>query len=199
MEKSSIVRIDFACAGCLVIALALGCGEQAPFTKAPVDEVVKARATQWPPYRAPKVVDLAIIAGDRPMIDRTDTKPDQPAPSWMVIPHEDWDLSTTAADSLGRIGQPAVPALVRALREPDPKIRLRAVRILGRIGPDAEDAVDDLVHVLSDPQLAVRKAAVRALGQIGPAAGEAVEPLLQVLDETPSRRGSVIQTTSAEE
>src|SRR5262245_12626371 len=49
--------------------------------------------------------------------------------------------SQTAADALGRIGKTAVPALIKALADKDPKVRARAAQALARIGPDAAPAV----------------------------------------------------------
>ncbi len=96
-------------------------------------------------------------------------------------PHTEWTLGETAADSLSRIGAPAVPALVDSLRDPDADRRLRAVRILAGIGSDASQAVPFLVEALRDPDPQVRKAAAWALGQIGPNAAEAVPALMELL------------------
>ena len=101
-----------------------------------------------------------------------------------IRPYQDWDVHQTAADSLGRIGTAAVPALVRALSDADPKRRAEAAWLLGRIGPGAKQAVPALVNALSDPLPSVQKAASRALGQIGPDAAEAVEALMQLVEET---------------
>jgi hypothetical protein len=97
--------------------------------------------------------------------------------------YTDWDLSETAADALGRIGAPAVPALIQALREPSAQQRLRAARVLARIGPAALEAVPVLIERLEDADPLVRKAAARALGQIGPEAIEAVPSLMRVLQD----------------
>jgi hypothetical protein len=96
-------------------------------------------------------------------------------------PIEQWDEEETAADALARIGSPAVPSLVQAMQNPDPQIRLKAVKVLGRMGPDAKDAVPDLIRLLEDPDEEIRKAASRTLGRIGPAAQEAVPALMRTL------------------
>jgi HEAT repeat protein len=101
-----------------------------------------------------------------------------------VQPYREWGLKETVADSLGRIGAPAVPALERMLRHPLADRRVEAADILARIGPDAEHAVGPLIDALADEDLRVRKAAARALGQIGTSAAEAVGPLLHLLEET---------------
>jgi HEAT repeat protein len=116
-------------------------------------------------------------------------------PAWVVTPYEEWNLEKTAENSLGRIGESAVPALVRSLNHPDPVLRLRAAKILGRIGPEARSAVPQLVSTLRDPQLPVRKAAIWALGQIGPDAAEAVDPLLNVLNASATEDEPIQQTS----
>ena len=101
----------------------------------------------------------------------------------------DWSVKETIVDSLGRIGEPSVTELIKALRDPNVDIRRRAVNVLARIGPEAAAAVPELVDRLDDVDLQVRKGAIRALGQIGPAAGAAVPRLLELLetiDETPT-------------
>lgn len=98
-----------------------------------------------------------------------------------VRSYHDWDLSETAADALGRIGAPAVPALVQALQSPEPIVRQRAAEVLARIGPEAASAVPYLVRALHDPHEPVQRMAARALGQVGPLASEAVPELLHVL------------------
>ena len=101
-----------------------------------------------------------------------------------IRPHQEWNVHQTAADSLGRIGVAAVPALVRALSNPDPIRRAEAAWMLGKIGPEAKQAVPALVQTLNDPLPSVQKAAARALGQIGPEAAEAVEALMRLVEQT---------------
>ena len=128
---------------------------------------------------------MGVLPGDRPF-DQTPYREMEP-PAWVVTPHADWDLETTAADSLGRIGEPAVPALIEYLQSQDIEERVRAAKILARIGPAAKKAVPFLVQLLRDPHEDVRRMAARALGQIGPEAADAVGPLVQLLRE-PVRR-----------
>lgn len=96
-------------------------------------------------------------------------------------PFPEWTEQEAAAEALGRIGAAAVPQLVEALRSPDADVRLKAVEVLGRMGPEAADAVGTLVPLLNDPDERVRKATIRTLGQIGPAAKEAVPALVERL------------------
>ncbi len=86
-----------------------------------------------------------------------------------------------AADALGRIGQPAVPALSDSLADTDPFVRLQACRALAYMGAQAKDAVPALTHTLNDSETAVREAAAEALGQIGLPSTPAVPALMQML------------------
>ena len=83
-----------------------------------------------------------------------------------------------ATEALVRVGQPAVGDIRKTLQNPDVFVRLNAVSILGRLGPQAQEAVPDLVNCMSDPHPLVRDSAVFALGQMGPAADSAGAALL---------------------
>ena len=95
------------------------------------------------------------------------------------VPFRDWTIREISADSLWRIGRPAVPALIEALSDTDPYVRVLAARSLAYIGQDAEPAVPALIAALEDPNEAVRQTAARALGQIGPEAADAVPALIE--------------------
>jgi hypothetical protein len=107
-----------------------------------------------------------------------------------VKPFVQWTEQDAAKDALGRIGAAAVPALVNALHDPDPAVRLKAIEVLGRMGDDAAPAVPDLIGLLNDANPDVQKAATRTLGRIGPAAKAAVPALMQKLFEPPGPAGS---------
>jgi HEAT repeat protein len=98
-----------------------------------------------------------------------------------IKPFDQWTEQDVAADALGRIGTPAVPALIEVLQNADPEARLKAIEVLGRMGDDAKDAVPELTRLLDDPDPRVRKAAARTVGHIGPAAQDAVPALMQTL------------------
>lgn len=70
-----------------------------------------------------------------------------------------------AAETLVRIGSPAVPTVVRLLSAPVWEVRREAVAVLGRIGDRA--AVPALVTRLTDDTAWVRAQAAEALGWIG--------------------------------
>jgi HEAT repeat protein len=104
-----------------------------------------------------------------------------PVRSIPLKPLEHSTEQETAADALGHIGAPAVPALMQALQSSDVQVRVKAADVLGRMGADATDAVPELVRLLDDPDERVRKTAARALGRIGPAAQAAIPALLRSL------------------
>lgn len=98
-----------------------------------------------------------------------------------AIPYPNWTMRELAADSLWRIGKPAVPALIDSLGDPDPYVRTLAAGTLAQMGPDAAEAVPTLIILLEDESESVRQHAARALGQVGPGAEQAVPALIQKL------------------
>lgn len=114
---------------------------------------------------------VALLAGCR-----QDAPPPEPRAATQILTallndREGW-LRQTAADALGKIGEPSVePFLIQTLRDPEPAVRAAAVRSLGRLSPKSQGAGAVLLSLLRDPDLAVRRAAAQALGTIdGPAA-----------------------------
>lgn len=92
-----------------------------------------------------------------------------------------------AAAVLGQLeDQRAVPALLGALSDADPFVRLESVAALGRLKP--RGAVADLSKVLHDPDTRVRLMAVVVLGRQGdPTAGPVLRQVLS--DPEPGVRG----------
>lgn len=78
-----------------------------------------------------------------------------------------WDRDAVQAnsDALNEIGKPAVPYLIKALKNDDPGVRGAAARLLGDI--EAEEAVIPLGELLDDPKYWVTRSAVFSLGNIG--------------------------------
>jgi len=94
-------------------------------------------------------------------------------------PHKD-----LAVEVLGECRQPgAVPALVRALENQNPKVRERAAEALGKLKGGAAPAVPALIRALGDEQQSVQMRSALALGAIGPDAGAAVPRLIGLLKE----------------
>ena len=107
-----------------------------------------------------------------------------------------------ALGGFGREAAEAVPQLVRALGDDDPRVRWFAIEALGLIGPEAKDAVPALVEALRSRDLAyalasedsdalkdgpIRLIAAFALGRIGPDARAAIPDLIAALSGPDSR------------
>ncbi|MAF82796.1 MAG: hypothetical protein CL797_01680, partial [Chromatiales bacterium] len=86
-------------------------------------------------------------------------------------------IRKAAIDLLGEIGEPAVPALIHALRHDKSQVRGRAAIALGKVGPPAKMAIDPLIDSLQDDQVSSYSA--YTLSSIGPAS---VPALIRVLD-----------------
>ncbi len=85
-----------------------------------------------------------------------------------------------------------VADLIRRLQSADPRARLNAATVLGRMGPRALEAAPALVAALRDDNVHLRKMAALALGDLG--AVEAVPPLIEALrdpDAAVRRRAAV--------
>ena len=141
----------------------------------------------------------------------------QPVSHWIKVLN---DMTRTDASGMSyfegeqpilEIGPPAIPYLLRALKDRDtltkeagaalwrrlprrlqkafprpfPPARLRAyaARGLGLLGPEAAAAVPDLIAALHDKDEWVRSAAAGALGGIGPEARAAVPALINGLND----------------
>ena len=110
-------------------------------------------------------------------------------------------LLGTAAISMAKESQPApkavsgestVAVLMQALKDQDPKVRYKAVRVLADLGPSAAEAVPALSKTLKeDKNEAVQETAAFALGKIGQAAKPAVPLLIQAAKNERERMRSV--------
>ncbi len=83
-------------------------------------------------------------------------------------------LDSDMAQALGRIGRPAIPALIRALQGKDPDLRFFAVWSLGEMQDEAGEAVPALIAALDAQSI---EAVESALGRIGPAAAPSLPAL----------------------
>jgi HEAT repeat protein len=86
-----------------------------------------------------------------------------------------------AAGCLGRLARPALPGLVAMAADAEPQARAAAVEAICRIDPTAEGAVQAATAALSDKDMFVRHRTAKALGEAGPAAGPAVGALAKAL------------------
>jgi HEAT repeat protein len=76
------------------------------------------------------------------------------------------------------MGEPAVPALVLALKDPEARVRNAAASALWGLGPKAHDAVPTLAEALADNDDGVRLGVVMALESIGGRDSAAAVPAL---------------------
>lgn len=58
-------------------------------------------------------------------------------------------------EKFGTLAAPAIPDLITALDDPEPKIRSRSAYLLGSIGPAAKESVPALIRLLRNPGEAV--------------------------------------------
>lgn len=94
-----------------------------------------------------------------------------------------------AAEALALAGEPAVPALVEALRAEQEHVRASAAYGLGELGARAAGAVPALVAALDDAAPAVRFHVISALGLIGEPRQPIIDALLPVLDAETGEEG----------
>jgi HEAT repeat protein len=175
-QARSILYSGGLAAGAFLLA---GCGQSQP----PAARVVQVPTGGKPVLTAVELANAAAQPDSGAVVRASFEEPiaRQPVELAQIKPFDEWSEQEAAADALGRIGPAAVPSLIETLRDPDPKVRLRAIEVLARMGGDAKDAVPELIRLLEDSDEGVRKAAIRTLGRIGPPAKEAVPALMQTL------------------
>ena len=78
----------------------------------------------------------------------------------------------------------AVPALIKALADPDRNVRVNATRSLGLIGPDAAEAAKALLKILADKDGSIRANAAVALAAMPDAPDDAVPALGRLLSDS---------------
>lgn len=110
--------------------------------------------------------------------------------AYTVKPTGDSDVAAVGRLIFSKIGKPAVPELVRALRDPELFVRANAALALGTMGGVAIDAVPHLIASLNDHPYVVRYAS-QALEKIGADPTTIVLQLMQSLrKEDPATRGN---------
>jgi HEAT repeat protein len=103
-----------------------------------------------------------------------------------VLQGADKHAAAEALSALAGLGEPAVPALVKALKLPEH--RSAVVSILAHIGPPAKAAIPELLAVARDDKKAsVRRDALLALGAIGADPAQAVPAALAALKDRSDR------------
>lgn len=91
----------------------------------------------------------------------------------------DSNVREEAEAALGQFGALAVQSMVETLGDPWPELRVRAIRILAKVG--GKSAIGRIVEALDDRDERVRAEAARVLGQSG--ALQAVEKLIGALQD----------------
>jgi HEAT repeat protein len=86
-----------------------------------------------------------------------------------------------AAEGLEGLAEPAIPRLVKMLKDKDPFVRWVVARTLGKLGKRADDVVPSLLANIDDEDLDARMAAIEAVGKFGPEANRAVEALARTV------------------
>lgn len=157
----------------LCCTVCLGCGQQTAVKEKPSQDEIRQLQTVADRGSAPAAAPTAapttsMRVGLEPL-------------------HRQWGIKETAVDALGRIGEGAVPTLISALSNSDPRVRAEAARALARMGAEGKDAVPTLTARLNDPDEDVRQAAARALGQMGSAAAPAVPALVSLIESPDSK------------
>lgn len=92
-------------------------------------------------------------------------------------------LGGAAAEALGKIGIPAIPALTAALHDPDWLVRVDALYAFMTMGSKGQKAIPSLIPMLKDTNPNVRSAATEALGAMGPLAEKAIPDLIGLLGD----------------
>jgi HEAT repeat protein len=88
-----------------------------------------------------------------------------------------------AAREVAKKGKPAVPEMIKALKDSDWRVRRTATDALAGIGADAADAVEALTKALADEKMWVRAGAAMALGRIGEPARPAIGKLVELASD----------------
>lgn len=97
-----------------------------------------------------------------------------------AVQDEDESVIGNAVDALASLGVAIVPRLTKnGLKNKD--LRLYAVRVLGKIGPDAKEAAGPLAETLDGAEGQFRREAQFVLGMFGAAAAPAVPELTKSL------------------
>lgn len=88
------------------------------------------------------------------------------------------EFKDDAVNALVELGEPALPRLVKALKDKDENVRKQAVLALGRI--KHAEAIDPLIDMLSDSDWFTRLTSAAALEAIGDDRGrDAIKPLMK--------------------
>ncbi len=85
-----------------------------------------------------------------------------------LLRDNDAEIRRQALQALAQIGIPALPRLVRALKDDQTTVRVLAIEGIALMGPDAISALPVLLEAVNDAELLVRVSALKALLDMGP-------------------------------
>jgi HEAT repeat protein len=125
-------------------------------------------------------VRLAVVSAIRGM---------QPPPADALAPFAgrlsdtDPEVRLQTADALGHFGAAAVPALLAAFDDPEPRVRATVASAFRAVGPPARAAIPALRAHLTDPAATVRLNSAAALAAVGAGDGESVAALAATLGD----------------
>jgi HEAT repeat protein len=106
------------------------------------------------------------------LLDLFDNQPSEPNPG-----------RNDVGDALRRIGQKAIPHLVKGLKDARPQVRATCAAVLGSHGDRADAFLNELIEALQDKDWGVRMRAAWALQSCGVKAKGAVPSLVKALRE----------------
>jgi HEAT repeat protein len=122
------------------------------------------------------------------LLKRSNSVPPAPAPTRdkaalgeardQVVPVAEQAPPTAAPEPIGKGLREVLPALIRALKDPDVDVRRAALDTMELLGEGAAPAAPAIVRSLGDPDLFVRWAATRTLGKTGGAPADVAVPAL---------------------
>lgn len=151
-----------------------------------VDSVIRALADsdakvrKWAYKGLKKLEHKAVPA----MIRHVVTKSEVAALSYKTPTHETETLSDVLLTTLSEMGKAAVPYLVELLKKPESATALKAITVLGKIGPNAGDAVPFLLRLIdSTNDVAMKKSTIDAIANIGDMDPEVMPKLMELSED----------------
>jgi HEAT repeat protein len=152
-----------------------------------------AEYEEYPHLRAMALKVIDVIEG-RPAQDRQIYNMYVNTDTWRIpeliedLDNEKWMVRRYSAHRLGTYeenAKDAAPALIKAIKDENSRVRSYAAESLGRIGP-MPGVVNALIEALGDEDLYVRKNAAYSLGSLGPDGTEAIPTLIEMLKDEDS-------------
>jgi HEAT repeat protein len=102
------------------------------------------------------------------------------------------ELAAAGLSEFGPGAQIALPELIRAMQDESAKVRRRAIRAIGEIGPAAaDDALASLIAATEDEDESVAMQAAASIGCLGDSAAPAVPALMAAIWSTEVRRRAI--------